>query len=417
MAKSDIWDWIKRQYDEIDQRILRGGVDINDPQVRDLTEILLSDEVPWAHSTPANKLFEATPEGANSFFHIGSPEAAAQRATTQDDYMSVLQNEIHRAKGTPEVPLEDSLRSIPLELRNIDNVAYGVDNGLITPLDHLLTQRPLPGNRQYDEFGKTVDQPMVVQPDELIEGGYGLPKPAGEMFVNDPDIVIPNLHSSDPRYQKAADKVIQRYQDEGIDAVVYPNREEDYGSLSIFPTKRGTVFNKLTGEKVYSAGGVGVLGAASQDAEADDYSFEMPGSEVIEKYAPESQVGGVSKFVMDMVTDFAGWRNNVNTDLYDDPLMALAAIPIGAIEEAWDLGNLAVEGWTALDKFIDQNDEPRRADQLLDKSEHYKNEFSEFFDEQGFPRSWRTVGGLTGLGVGSKAGKKGAELLYKGVNL
>ena len=410
----DVWAWIKQRYKELDEQRLYETIDPNDPQVRELTEILLDPDTPWAHVTASDKLWEATPGSGRGFFHIGSPAAAEHRSNARDDYLTSLENEVRRQLGNEEKPLEESLRTLPIELRNIDNIAWGVDNGLITPNDHLLAQRPLTGTLGDLEYGSPiVQQRPVVPEDQIREGFYGGPVAPGGHYVNDPGIMIPNTTTGDPAYQAAVDNVSKRYQDAGYDAVVYPNREEDYGSLSLYPVKRGTLFNKLTGENIYNVGGAAVLGGllAPEGAEAADFSIDH--LQQLDEYVPEPKVGAVTKFIADMATDFAGWREQVNKDLQENPVAALASIPIGAIEEVWAGTNLALEGWTALDKFIDQNDDVRRVDQLLDKSYEYKDKFGDFFTEQGFPESWRTVGGITGVGgVATKGAKKGADTLY-----
>lgn len=390
-------DIAKRIDQHLRQMYDKAFIDPTPENLQELNNLLANPNRVWYHSTPGyiedqhnikpEDYFENKSDEFKGFFHLGTKQAADDRA-----------HEVGR--------VEPHARTIEANL-NIDpnKVHWVYDQGLGHTSDYLL------GDRSMDySTGELFSMPLNRR---------GLITPDSDIYIDtDTPYGIRDLKHKDEYWRSQDPQVVADAEDEmrdlGIEALAYKNTSEDAGGISIVPIARNTVYNAKTGNRIKEmatpiAGG-GLL-AADSDAEAADFSTDY--LHQLDEYVPEPKVGAVTQFIADMATDFAGWREQVNKDLRENPVAALASIPIGAIEEVWAGTNLALEGWTALDKFIDQNDDVRRVDQLLDKSYEYKDKFGDFFTEQGFPESWRTVGGITGVGgVATKGAKKGADVLY-----
>ena len=146
-----------------------------------------------------------------------------------------------------------------------------------------------------------------------------------------------------------------------------------------------------------------------QGPEEEDYTNELL-RQATEAAYKETQPSLRMKALMEIMA----WRQRLNQDMREKPIRSLASIPVGATEGAWDTANMLGRGWSALNHFIDQNDEPTKIDHLLDWSEGKREDVRDYLtDELGLPQTVRTAGEFTGAGGLSTYGaKKGAEVLY-----
>lgn len=146
-----------------------------------------------------------------------------------------------------------------------------------------------------------------------------------------------------------------------------------------------------------------------QGPEEEDYGEEKLRQAALEAYKDATHVPMWIKAVIKA----AAYRKQLNKDIQERPLQSAAAIPVGAAEGVWDTANMLGEGWSALNHFIDQSEEPTRIDDLLEMSTNAREGVRDKFDDLGLPQSVRTMGEFTGAGgAATKGARKAADTLY-----
>ena len=401
---------LRRKFQELTKFQTQKGVD-------ELNELATNPDLLWAHYVMGidpltrkivDTRFEDTPGLMNPLSHWGSRKAARDRY----EWISP------RTQLEPPVP--DAPERTLMANFDISNPLWVNDNGLRDPSNHIVGGL----NHPFNESGRVAqmlkDEGIEVQPQKVGD----------KLITQDPRIITEN-----PESAKNVEDILQRH---GFDSILYRNIQEDPGSITAVPLGENRIFapdGRRIRQAAGTAGAAGLLTAAApeqavaemdpdaelaklqmahtlitgQGPEEEDYTNELLRQATEEAYKETRP-----SLRMKALIEILAYRQRLNHDIQTKPGKSLASIPVGAAEEVWKTANMLGEGWSALNHFIDQNDEPTKIDHLLDYSTSKQEQLSDFItDELGLPQSVRTMGGITGAGgLATKGAKKGAETLY-----